>query len=395
MTGLYTSDQMIAEELLSQLSISQSLSNDAQVPATLIMHPDYRVSVLIKMFLFVSACMHHANAEEDLVKIQPVQQHHVLRNMEGIRDSGTLHYADWLKEFVRQADFEELFTVQLSAFKDFDLCAEVQCFLKAKENLVLSNLFELKKCMTRLEPIATLKARITELNKFIDAIRAEMKSPANQAAVKARLRKSQANFKSCQKLIHGLFNKFSKINVLRLDFALKSDAKLLSGSKFTDLNHEFHAVHNLEYLKSKIAQFLQNKRHNHLLDQVVGYILKFEHGTQKGFHVHALFFLDGNKHQKDGYFAIELSKYWRKLTENQGCTYNCNLDKGKYAEVAIGMIDYTDTKKRALLTEKCVRYLCKCDQFFIFKPLAQFRTMQLSRPPKARSALGRPRKHTA
>lgn len=383
MKRLYEHDKTIADELLYQSSNFQLYSDDS-APRAILTPQDYHLRILIMASLFVHACLKHAESTTARILHK--------------RDSefGTLSYASWLQPFIIQSDFDELIAARASSFQKFDTCVEIQCFFRVKDSANL-DLFELKNYARSHQhwDIRKLQSCINNLNQFIDLIRADMKRPVNQAAIQARLRKSQANFKSCCQLIKGLFEKYSKINVLRLDFALKPEPNVLSGSKLINLEHTFHSVHNLEYMKSKIAQLLRNKRHNHILDQVIGYILKFEHGHRKGFHVHALFFLDGNKHNKDGYFASEIAKYWLKLTENRGCTYNCNFDKGKYSQVAIGMIDYADTEKRMLLMEKCVRYLCKCDQFFIFKPLAQFRTMQLSQRPKVRSPLGRPRKHAA
>ena len=196
---------------------------------------------------------------------------------------------------------------------------------------------------------------------------------------------------SCRKAINQCRAKFSKLLVIRVDFAFKPPLENLAHYCPDELQHPFHSEDALQSLKELIARLLSNKRHNKILNQIKGYILKFEHGLKKGFHVHALFFMDGNLHQNDGYFAHEITKYWKKLTNDQGCTYNCHMAKDKYKTLCIGMIDHTDTAKQKALDD-CVQYFCKKEQYFMFNKLNSVRTIQISQPPQRRSNAGRPRK---
>lgn len=209
--------------------------------------------------------------------------------------------------------------------------------------------------------------------------------------IRKREEKAKQNLKSCRKAINQCFAKFSKLLVIRVDFAFKPPLENLTPYCPDELQHPFHSENALQSLKELIAQLLRNRRHNKILNQIKGYILKFEHGLKKGFHVHALFFMDGNLHQNDGYFAHEITKYWKKLTNDQGCTYNCHMAKDKYKTLCIGMIDHTDTAKQKALDD-CVQYFCKKEQYLMFNKLNSVRTIQISQPPQRRSNAGRPRK---
>ncbi|WP_234950701.1 inovirus-type Gp2 protein [Acinetobacter johnsonii] len=275
--------------------------------------------------------------------------------------------------------------------KDFTVCEEILCFFKAKEllntELDLIGLFE----QPNSQPLTHIQPRADLLNQFVQLLREQMDSATVKSAIKIRENNSRKNLKSCRKTINKYFAKFSKLLVIRVDFAFKPPLENLTPYCPDELQHPFHSEDALQLLKERIARLLKNKRHNKILNQIKGYILKFEHGLKKGFHVHALFFMDGNLHQNDGYFAHEINKYWKKLTNDQGCTYNCHMAKHKYKTLCIGMIEHTDTAKRDAL-DICVQYFCKKEQYFMFNKMKSVKTIQSSQPPQRGTKAGRPRK---
>ena len=287
--------------------------------------------------------------------------------------------------------FDDIAGIDLSYLKDFIVCEEILCFFKAKEllntELDLIGLFE----QPNSQPLVHIQPRADLLNQFVQLIREQMGSTIVKNVIRKREEKAKQNLKSCRKAINQCFAKFSKLLVIRVDFAFKPPLENLTPYCPDELQHPFHSENALQSLKELIAQLLRNRRHNKILNQIKGYILKFEHGLKKGFHVHALFFMDGNLHQSDGYFAHEITKYWKKLTNDQGCTYNCHMAKDKYKTLCIGMIDHTDTAKQKALDD-CVQYFCKKEQYFMFNKLKSIRTIQTSQPPQRGSNAGRPRK---
>jgi len=294
-----------------------------------------------------------------------------------------------MKPFV--SVFDDITGIDLNYLKDFTVCEEILCFFKAKEllntEIDLIGLFE----QPNSQALGHIQPRADLLNRFVQLIREQMASTLVKNAIRDRERKAKNNLKSCRKTVSHYFDKFSKLLVIRVDFAFKPPLEHLTNYCPDELQHHFHSEDALQSLKRLIARFLHNKRHNKILNQIKGYILKFEHGLKKGFHVHGLFFLDGNLHQNDGYFAHEITKYWKKLTNGQGCTYNCHMAKDKYKTLCIGMIEYTNTEKREAL-DVCIQYFCKREQYFMFEKMKSVRTIQTSLPPQRRSNAGRPRK---
>lgn len=274
----------------------------------------------------------------------------------------------------------------------YTICEEIRCFYEAVDLLESDvNLFGLFESINP-QNLTYIQTRVKRLNDFIKLIREQMNSKKVKFAIRNRVKNCESNFKSCRRLINGCFNTWGKLLVIRIDFGFKIPLDILNPSNHvSDLKSSFHSLDNLSILKEQMARFLNNRRHHSLLNKIKGYILKFEHGIKKGFHIHAIFFLNGNKHEKDGYFANEFTAYWDKLTNGKGCTYNCHMAKQKYKRIGIGMVRYTDTEKRAVL-ESCIQYLCKQDQYFMFSSLKGIKTVQISRVPSNHTKVGRPRK---
>lgn len=219
----------------------------------------------------------------------------------------------------------------------------------------------------------------------------------NTAAIKAKLVNRQNNFKKtnnkCLRLIDDLFQRHSKLLIIRMDFAYNRDESQFQPVIHLDEDKILLAKNDLKLLKKHIKNLLNNRRHNKQLSEILGYILRFEYGLDKGFHVHALFFLNGHKHREDITWGQLLSKYWKQITQQRGCTYICNMNKENYRHCGIGLIHCKEHEKRDNL-RLIINYISKTDQFFWFSNLAAARSFQISQLPKApRSKAGRPRHH--
>lgn len=194
-----------------------------------------------------------------------------------------------------------------------------------------------------------------------------------------RLKKAKHQYERAQRLVKALRAKHSKLLILRVDLCWKNQ----------NLNEL-----NLHELKSTLSSFFKRFHHDPELPNIVGYIWKLEFGQQKGYHYHCLFFLDGNKFQNDAYYAEQIGSYWCKFTKDQGFYFNCNRNKMKYRNLAIGMAKHDDQVMFDNLNKVLV-YICKQDQFIIDKHLSGIeilRTFQTSAIPKPNDKLiGRPR----
>ena len=174
-----------------------------------------------------------------------------------------------------------------------------------------------------------------------------------------------------------LFDKHSKLNVIRIDLGYKDEYS--DDVTLGQVSKEF--THMLNNRRSKPSIFAGN----------VGYIAKKEYTEDKGAHIHAVFFFDGQKVQKDAFKADEIGAYWKdKITKEKGSFHNCN--RNEYDRKGIGMLDHKDTEKRKILNEDVISYLCKEEQDISpIKKTGKEKAFIRRTMPKKRSNKGRPR----
>lgn len=192
-------------------------------------------------------------------------------------------------------------------------------------------------------------------------------------------RNSQRMVESTATYIDDLFDVYSKMQFIRLDLSYTKE-------------HAREA--SLEEINQDLTHLLNNRRTKpSIFENMVGYIAKREYTEDKGPHIHTLFIYDGQKISKDAYKGDQIGAYWKnEITEGKGIFHNCNREKGKYAECALGMIDHTDEAKRTLLKEKAIAYLCKDEQSVDpIKQSGSERSFTRGIAPRKKSNAGRPR----
>jgi hypothetical protein len=155
-----------------------------------------------------------------------------------------------------------------------------------------------------------------------------------------------------------LFNKWSRLIVLRLDLYYKKE--------FADEIGLQEAIDDLNHL-------IQNKRNNSIFRSMKGYIAKLEYGIDKGLHWHLIFFFDGAERHNacQVYFARQIGDYWvEKITAGRGDYWNCNAKENEFEALGIrgiGVINADQFKLRENLRNNVIGYLCKLDQYL--KPI--------------------------
>lgn len=195
-----------------------------------------------------------------------------------------------------------------------------------------------------------------------------------QKAIKSRIEKSQHHNKVAKGEIRKIFNTFSKLLVIRIDFAIHRDFKV-----------------PLQLLKTHHRLFIK-KLHapNDSIPSIVGFIWKLEYGLKKGYHYHFIFFMDGNIYKQDTFYADLLGKLWKKMTEDKGTFHSCNHNKESYKNVAIGLVAHNDHEKIETL-DKVVDYITKPEQFILEKSQLGQRVFGYSTRKYKKSKAGRPR----
>lgn len=218
--------------------------------------------------------------------------------------------------------------------------------------------------------------RMNHLNCFVEALRQEVKSARFQSKLNSYHRSSNKNYKELMKYVEALFERYSRLLVLRVDLSYSKE-----NSNVT-----------LAEAKRDRERLFQNSRSNNLFDAMVGYIWKLERGPEKGFHYHVMFFFDGAIVREDVTLAMRIGQYWMDvITKGRGLYFNCNADKRKYIKCGVGMINYYDETLREGLREAVV-YLAKTDLFM--KLQTEGRGMGKGLYPSPKDPRGRPRAAT-
>ena len=90
-------------------------------------------------------------------------------------------------------------------------------------------------------------------------------------------------------------------------------------------------------------------------------MMKLEYGVQKGWHLHAVFFFNGNQVCKASYKAMQIGNYWVNTIVGINLAYYFNCHQREYEQIGIGMVEYHDEDKRRVLND-VVAYFCKFDE---------------------------------
>lgn len=218
-------------------------------------------------------------------------------------------------------------------------------------------------------------------NDLLEKIRELAKSSKYKKTVKDLKYRTNRNFRSMRNYVDALFESYSKLLVLRIDFG-------------------YHRVQGIpirvERILNDFTRLLNNRRSNGLFEHIVGYIRRLEYGDDKSWHLHVMLFFNGQETQSDQGLARRICEYWRAgITDNDGTAFNCNASKNKYKYCGIGKIDHADTERRTHLLY-ALTYLTKKDAvlgFDVPKGVKMITRGEMPKPPVNR--LGRKRKSSA
>lgn len=160
---------------------------------------------------------------------------------------------------------------------------------------------------------------------------------------------NKQNYDSAVKYVDDLFDRYSKLQVVRVDLSYKKE----------------HANSvTVTEAKQDLQHLLNNRRCKpSIFADCVGHIWKLESTPDKGPHLHTAFFYDGSRVRKDAYMASMLGKYWEDpITGGRGLYFNCNAKQADYKNNGIGNICHTDEQKRSHLLNEVLPYLTKDEQ---------------------------------
>lgn len=266
-----------------------------------------------------------------------------------------------------------------------------------KINPYVNSFFECYMIVRPLNPYKVGALDLVEcirgLNRFVAAVRDHTSTKAFSREIAAHARAANKNYSGLLGYIDALFGRYSRLLVLRIDFAYgkgKFEIEELSDSRdrldvlnLVSKQIISHRAELISYLKNKCPEL-----------GVVGYVWKLEYGREKGHHYHMMFFLDGSKVRQDIVIAKWIGEYWNNvITLGKGVYYNCNGDKSKYKFCGVGMINHDESDKVSNLKKAAV-YLAKVDRYISACMPENKRTFGKGGAPKGNCrSVGRPRRN--
>lgn len=206
-------------------------------------------------------------------------------------------------------------------------------------------------------------------NSFLSLIRAKATDKPYKSITDSLAQNSKHNFVKSKDYIDRLFNNYSKLLVLRIDFGY--------------LKESVSSIDSVQALQD-FGHLIGNRRGNSLFEHCVGYIRKLEYTPDKGQHFHCFLFFNGQEQKKCAYVANLIGEYWKTLiTDGRGIFYNCNAEKAKYEYCGIGLIDHSDVVMRTNLLY-ALTYLTKKDQSATEMTQSRCRTISRGVSPAVR-----------
>jgi hypothetical protein len=192
-------------------------------------------------------------------------------------------------------------------------------------------------------------------------------------------------YKKLKSYIADLFERYSRLLVIRLDLGY------LSGM---DNGGKAKEIISLEQARKDFKKLINNKRHNGIFDNMVGYISKLEHFGQSGYHYHLILFYLGSKVNDDVHIGDEVGRYWRDvITRQQGTFVKRNAVKSKSTHPGIGMIN-AESDEGAVLRSNFNRYVVLCltktEQYLKLKLGNKDRAFSMGSLPKLASEVSSP-----
>ncbi len=284
------------------------------------------------------------------------------------------------------SDMEEY--LNYSSHSDIITGLDIQAFDDAQNQMSEE---ELELLRNGTPPPSSLKEDllpyINAMNKFSGLIRAFFHRPNIRRKVYDERKNLKNNKSRMIKLFNSLIERYSRVVVVRVDLYLKHQLETLMQTYFKA--EDCLSKNDFDAFKKCAEQLLENKRHNPVLKQAIGYIFRFEYTPRRGFHLHTFWFFNGNKNQEDISLAQGIEQLWKKVTNDQGYAYISNMRKHTYENCFLGTIEYNQSEKRKWL-EDGFDYHCKTSQLFIFSNMKNGRRFQISQPLKPQTR-GRPR----
>ncbi|QCJ71566.1 hypothetical protein C9446_18015 [Providencia heimbachae] len=141
-----------------------------------------------------------------------------------------------------------------------------------------------------------------------------------------------------------LFECYSKLMMLRIDFAYRKESE----------SFEYADIHQIT---SEITLLIEQVKD---ISGIVGSAWVLEYGEQHRLHIHAAFYINGQRHQKVWHFWQDIRDIWEKVTEDEGYAHHCE-PKEYYCVHGEQVICHLDVERRTGMRH-ILKYLAKQSQ---------------------------------
>ncbi|MCG4453293.1 inovirus Gp2 family protein [Pseudomonas sp. MMS21-TM103] len=234
---------------------------------------------------------------------------------------------------------------------------------------------------TRSRP-EQLESAVEALNGLVDDMRQMASGHQFKRLIRGFAKAANKRAKSLDAYIDALFEKRSRLVVIRLDLSYGSGL----------FHREVGLQGPLLQVKDDWARMQRDLYKGVPIKGLLGFACKLEYGHSKGFHFHLLAFYDGAMYCQDVVLAKLLGEHWQNvITKGKGRYFNCNNQQWKYRHRGIGVVGHLDADLIQNLKGGVAGYLAKTDYWVRFSPRCGRTFFRGNMPKLTGVKRGRPR----
>lgn len=126
-----------------------------------------------------------------------------------------------------------------------------------------------------------------------------------------------------------LFECYSKLLMLRVDFAYRQESESFNSADVNQL------VADITWLTEQCTT----------LSGLVGYAWVLEYTEDHRYHIHAAFYLNGQRHRKVWCYWEVIQSLWEDITDGEGYAHRCE-PKGHYRVRGERVVSFCDSRGR-------------------------------------------------
>lgn len=232
-------------------------------------------------------------------------------------------------------------------------------------------------CRTRMAECPFEMEAAEAMRDMVSHIRRACRSQSFTNLLHDHEKKARDNFASACSYLTAMFERHSRLLVLRVDLYVRPIAKGWGHARAAD---------------RAVVRYLRNLRDGRIVDGFRGFLIKRENGIRRGTHYHLMVLLDGHEHRSAWFLTKRLGEAWvQRIGKWSGSYFNCYEDRHRYRFNGLGVIHVSDEIKLIGL-RVAVWYMSKQDCELMVDG-GKKKNFWRSPMPAGRSGRGAPRKN--